>query len=337
MTPLSAEAVRRRIERLHIRVRQQMFDVARERFILYVPPREPTGGYGLLVFVPPWPQAAIPPGWSPILDRYGIIFVSAERSGNDENVLERRIPLALAALENVGKAHRIDPSRTFVGGFSGGARVAMRIALAYPDKFAGALLDAGSDPIGERGTPLPSTARLLQFQTRTKLAYATGAADEGGLSLDSASLASMQHWCVANVSVRNEPRVGHDVADGYVFGWAVNVLTADPKRETAALSECRARRSAEAQAALDRAAADIEQGRQAEAKEEIVEADRKYGGLAAPRSIELADRCSCGILDAAEGAASPGRRDESSAANAVPGVSASWLRQPVNREARPRI
>ena len=53
------------------------------------------------------------------------------------------------AAYNVMKRYAVDPQRVFVSGFSGGARVAMRLALAYPDLFRGALMDAGSDPIGD--------------------------------------------------------------------------------------------------------------------------------------------------------------------------------------------
>lgn len=57
----------------------------------------PPHGFALLVFVPPWQDARLPPEWAKVLDRYGAIFVSAARSGNDENVLGRREPLALLA------------------------------------------------------------------------------------------------------------------------------------------------------------------------------------------------------------------------------------------------
>ena len=51
---------------------------------------QPPGGSGLLVFVPPWQEARVPPGWAGALDRNGTIFVSAAHSGNEENVMARR-------------------------------------------------------------------------------------------------------------------------------------------------------------------------------------------------------------------------------------------------------
>ena len=63
----------------------------------------------------------------------------------------------------------IDPKRVYVGGLSGGSRAAEMTALAYPDVFRGALLNAGSDPIGgEAGIYLPPAELFRRFQ-ETKL------------------------------------------------------------------------------------------------------------------------------------------------------------------------
>jgi len=91
----------------------------------------------------------LPQEWVSVLDRYGVIFVSAARSGNDESVSGRREPLALLAAHNIMKEHPVDPEHIYVAGFSGGSRIALRLALGYPDLFHGAILNAGSDSIGD--------------------------------------------------------------------------------------------------------------------------------------------------------------------------------------------
>src|SRR5689334_18634000 len=92
LTPLAFERIKPHLSS----ARSQPLDLAQERFVVYVPQGEPPpGGYGLLVFVPPWPEAALPKDWAHVLDRRGMIFVSAARSGNDADTLDRRIPLAL--------------------------------------------------------------------------------------------------------------------------------------------------------------------------------------------------------------------------------------------------
>ena len=296
LTPITAESFRRKEASSGKVLQSAMFDIGGERFRVYVPQTKPAGGYGLLVFVPPWPQAALPEGWARVLDRYGIIFVSAERSSNIEKLLERRVPLALAGLENMKSAFNIDPERTFIGGFSGGSRVAMRIALAYPDKFDGVLLDAGSDPVGDIEAPVPAVPLMSAFQTRTRIAYITGADDETALSMDAASRTSMHYWCVDNIAVRNEYGVGHDVAHPGTFDWAIRFLIAAPKPDFARNAACRTARTAEAGAALAGVTAALDTGRRPEARRALLTADARYGGLIAPTSIELADRCSCGIF-----------------------------------------
>jgi pimeloyl-ACP methyl ester carboxylesterase len=78
-----------------------------------------------------------------------------------------------------------------VGGFSGGARVALRIALGYPDVFRGAILNAGSDPIGDSATPLPPRELFAGFQEEARLIYITGEKDPRW-AMDLDSMASMR-------------------------------------------------------------------------------------------------------------------------------------------------
>lgn len=303
LSPLAAEAVRRNLQASHTALRQELFDSRSEQFLVYVPNNRPAAGYGLLVFVPPWPQAQLPPGWARVLDKYGIIFASPLRAGNEQNVLERRLPLALAALSGIEARFQIDPAKRLIGGFSGGSRVAMQIALAYPDWFSGALLNAGSDPIGQNGIHLPAQDLMLAFQTHTRLAYVTGELDEASLSLDYASIDSMRHWCVGNVNVRNERGVGHEPASPQALDWAIQTLFGDARGDSSQLAACRAARETDVQGALAAVSGAISSGHAADVQRMLRELDGKYGGLAAPQSVKLADRCSCAMLNPVTGSA----------------------------------
>jgi hypothetical protein len=174
LTPLAAQAIERRLTDGHEAVAEQPVDLSKENFVIYVPPQRPANGYGLMVFVPPWQQATLPSGWAGVLDQHGVIFVSAARSGNDENVITRRVPLALIAAHNVIMRYAVDPKRIFVGGFSGGSRVALRLAVEFPDVFRGAFLNAGSDPIGVDPVAPPAKNLLRLFQESSRLVYVTG-------------------------------------------------------------------------------------------------------------------------------------------------------------------
>lgn len=303
LSPLEAEAIQRRLRASSSVIQPRFFDIEGESFLVYVPRSQPAAGYGLLVFVPPWPKAQIPPGWTEVLDRYGVILVSADRSGNDDAVLDRRVPLALAALAGVQAAFRIDPERTLVGGFSGGSRVALRMALTWPDLFRGALLNAGSDPVAAPPQHLPSAELFQAFQTRSRIAYVTGSLDQAAQDLDSASRASMQHWCVGDVTTVDEPGVAHDPATGRALDRAFQALFATPAPDTSRLAACRQARRQDASAAIDKAQRVVAGGDAADARRTLIAIDGGYGGLVAPQSVQLADKCGCGILEVSPAAA----------------------------------
>jgi hypothetical protein len=237
LSPLANEEVARAAARL----RPQAIDLNQESFSVYIPTRHPANGYALLVFVPPWQDARLPPGWAAALDEFGVVFVTAARSGNEENVIDRRIPLALLGAHNAMQRHPIDPDRVYIGGFSGGSRVAMKIALAYPDLFHGALLNAGSDPIGGSETPLPPDELFALFQSSTLLVYVTGSEDGLNRERDEVSRESMKSWCVFGTRVETMLKVGHEAATSYSLRRAMAALEQRAPIDPDKLTACRAR------------------------------------------------------------------------------------------------
>ncbi|WP_266183741.1 PHB depolymerase family esterase [Dyella humicola] len=291
VSPLNALRLQQQAEASHVSVSEQPIDLARERFALYVPAHEPPDGYALLVFVPPWSQAEVPPRWIPALDRLGVILVSAAQSGNDANVLDRRDPLALLAAHNVISRYHVDPSRVYVGGFSGGSRVALRLALGYPDLFHGALLEAGSDVIGEQ-VPVPPRDLLYRFQEATRVVYLTGQRDAFHEDADKQSRRSLQACCVFDVDNEPRPWAGHELADGASLERALKSLAVHRPAEPGKLASCRATMDSLLSQQLDQAQGLIANGATGPARQLLDQIDTRYGGLAAPRSVELAQRLS---------------------------------------------
>lgn len=289
LSPLTAWRVQRALNRSHQMPREQAIDLAREKFVLYVPSTQPPQGYALLVFVPPWEEAKLPPQWINAFDRHGMIFVSAANSGNDANVLDRREPLAILAAQNVLQRYRVDPSRVYVGGFSGGSRVALRLALGYPDLFRGALLHAGSDPIGDTQIPLPPAPLFRQFQESTRLVYLTGKKDSEHLDQDVRSRHALQDWCVFDVTTRTMPWIGHEIADPAELDHALTALTRSA-REPDKLDACRARIETQLAAQLHEVEDLIANNKTDKARAALSKLDAQYGGLAAPHSVELAEK-----------------------------------------------
>ena len=285
-TPLAALRLEQLALKSGQRAPDQPIDLASERFTLYVPETAPAKGYALLVFVSPAARSAVPRHWSPVLDRHGMIFVSAGNAGNDADVVERRAPLALLAARNVMARYRVDPERTYVGGISGGSRVAEELALGYPDLFRGALLEAGSNPLGGE-VALPPRDLFHRFQDQSRLVYLTGGRDSFHLEEDAHSRSSMADYCVFDIDTESAPNLGHELADAASLDSA---LTALEQHQGGDVPACRQRLEHEMTAALDQAAALLAAGKTSDAKKLLGETDARFGGLAAPRIIELAER-----------------------------------------------
>jgi dienelactone hydrolase len=290
LSPLAAAQVQAKLSLSKERLIEQSIDLVAERFALYVPPRAPPHGYALLVFVPPWDDARLPSGWAGELDEYGMIYVSAARSGNDENVLGRREPLALLAAYNVMRRYAVDADHVYVGGFSGGARIALRLALGYPDVFRGALLNAGSDALGdseEGGAPLPPRQLFQRFQESSRLVYVTGEQDMTHLAFDAHSLRSMHSWCVFDLDSTTIFGVAHEIATPAALSAALRALLAPPRPDPAKLASCRAGIEKSLAAQLQKVKALMAAGLRPAAAKQLLEIDRRFGGLAAPESTEL--------------------------------------------------
>jgi Esterase PHB depolymerase len=287
LSPLTVAKIPQALARAGAGLSAQPIDLAGERFVIYVPPVPPPGGYGLMVFVPPWPEAKLPLGWAPVLHRYGLIFVSAARSDNETSALARREPLALLAEQNIVRRYKVDPQRVYVAGFSGGSRIAMRLALGYPDVFRGALMNAGSDPIGDGDIPLPPRDLFQQFQQSTRLVYVSGQRDVVAVGRDGGSAQSMRNWCVFDLEAEVTPWVSHAAADPAALDHALDALTHPRPPDPGKLAACRAGLETKVTAELDQAQALIARGHRPEAQKLLEKIDRRFGGLAAPRSVEL--------------------------------------------------
>lgn len=296
LSPLSLAAVHRVLARSRKSLPVYPLDLAKETFLVYVPPGAPPSphGFALLVFIPPWRQARLPFGWASQLDRYGFIFVTPASAGNTAVVLSRRVPLALAAETNIAREYPIDPSRIYVGGFSGGSRVALRVALGYPDVFRGALLHAGADPLGNRD-PVPPRNLFMRFQNSTRLVYITGERDPFRLAADASSLQSMRELCVFDVETTEIPYASHQVMSSQAFGRALEELLHPVPPDPGRLGACRSRIRSQIDRKLAQAAELISKDRRAPARKLLLAINEHYGGLAAPRIVELARRCRCGL------------------------------------------
>jgi hypothetical protein len=290
LTPLTSARLIRKAAQSGAKVREYPVDLAHEKYVLFVPPTQPQKGYALLVFVEPWEFAGVPRAWISVLERHGVIFVTAEHSGNTESVYERRIPLALIAAYNVIKQYPVDPSRVYIGGMSGGSRIAERMVLAYPELFHAALLHSSSDPIGTAEVPLPAPDLFRQFQESVRLVYITGQYDAPNIEKDEISRASMRDWCAFDIVTKPLPFAGHELAGASDFEPALIALEGHAPAKPKLLSACREHKSTELAEKLQQIEALLEAGKSPAARTLLEQVDAHFGGLATPRSVELASQ-----------------------------------------------
>ncbi len=152
----SPAAIARRMgERVNEQAAEKDYEIANEAFDVYVPADcNSQMPYGLMVWISPNDKGTILKGWQPLMDKYRLIWVGANNSGNKQNTRARRIPLALDAAHNIKKLYVIDPNRIYLGGLSGGGRTASMMAFHYSDVFDGAIFIIGANYW--RRTKIPS-------------------------------------------------------------------------------------------------------------------------------------------------------------------------------------
>jgi predicted esterase len=145
------------------------YDSAKQRYQLFVP-KDYTKerAWPLVLFISPGDSPGGWGAWRRACEEQGALFCAPYGAGNNCPI-GQRCRIVLDALDDVRRAYHIDPDRTYVSGFSGGARMSCTIGFCLPEYFGGIV------PIG--GTnPLPKLS-YLKHRIRDRLAVAHVAGD----------------------------------------------------------------------------------------------------------------------------------------------------------------
>ncbi len=112
---------------------------------IYVPktydPKKPAG---VIVFISPsesWGGSRRV--YNSVLDRYNLIWAGITGAGDKQPVNERLMK-AIMTPTMLAQQYSLDPARIFIGGFSGGAPVAMILSTGKPELFRGGLFVGGA-------------------------------------------------------------------------------------------------------------------------------------------------------------------------------------------------
>jgi poly(3-hydroxybutyrate) depolymerase len=147
------------------------FDSTKQRYQLFVPKGyDARQSWPLLLFISAGDQPAGWSSWQKTCERAGVFFASPYAAGNNTPP-GPRTRIVLDVLDDVRRAYRIDPERTYVTGFSGGGRMACAIGFALPECFGGVVPVCGTNPISG-----PTYLRH-RIQDRLSVAFVTGEKD----------------------------------------------------------------------------------------------------------------------------------------------------------------
>lgn len=133
----------RRFNWRHVSLKEP-YEIKDESFEVYVPAPKQDVKYGLIVWINSDDPGTPPADWLPVLEKHHLIWIGANKSGN-QVAMARRFALALDGAMNMQQHYDIDPARVYLVGLSGGGRTASRVGLVYPDVFRGVVPIVGCD------------------------------------------------------------------------------------------------------------------------------------------------------------------------------------------------
>lgn len=200
------------------------YDSTAQSYERYVPKSlKPQESPGLVLFVSPSDQGQ---GWNAfrdVCDSQRLIFASPHRAGNGVDT-RQRIRIALDVLDELRRDFGIDPDRTYIGGFSGGGRIACAIGFSLPEYFGGVI------PVCAAGDLREETWLRHRVRERISVAHLTGESD-----FNRGEVERFRGPMLAAVGVRSKvwvaPRTGHAVPTTPVVKEAIEWLEqAAPQR-----------------------------------------------------------------------------------------------------------
>lgn len=99
---------------------------------------------GLMVYISPTPRGRLPRGWRTAIEDENLIWISANRSGNNIHTAKRML-YAVLGPQIAAKNYVIDGGRVYLSGFSGGGKVASMVAIDFANLFKGAVYIGGAE------------------------------------------------------------------------------------------------------------------------------------------------------------------------------------------------
>lgn len=126
------------------------YESTEQSYDLFVPekntPTDSARGFPLVVFISAGNNPVGWSNWQDVCRKHGVLFAAPREAGNN-TPMPRRVRIVLDVLDDVRRKHRVDADRTYLAGFSGGARVASAIGFALPEYFGGVVAVCGGSEL----------------------------------------------------------------------------------------------------------------------------------------------------------------------------------------------
>lgn len=111
---------------------------------MYVPETYDKGKpAGLMVYISPTTRGTLPRAWRSAMDDEYLIWISANRSGNNIDTSKRML-YAVLGPQIAARNYSLDGDRIYLSGFSGGGKVASMVAIDFANLFKGAIYIGGA-------------------------------------------------------------------------------------------------------------------------------------------------------------------------------------------------
>jgi predicted esterase len=231
------------VQRFGFNVPFPAYEITNETFHIVVPENLTTNSpIGLLVWISPSDESKLPPDWKPILAKHQLIYACPLRAGNGRDPLDR-FRLALDAAFNLCRQYKISREHIFIGGFSGGSRLASMLGVAYSDVFGGTLCVCGVNfyqpivtPAKEYwpGTYVPVTGMVKLAKSKGKFVLVTGEKDMNRENTKLCAEKGFKATGFKEVFYLEVPGMGHALPPAGYFTQAIEFLT---KPDVAALTK----------------------------------------------------------------------------------------------------
>ncbi len=195
------------------------YDSSNLTYQLFVPEQySPDKSWPVVLFVSPGNRGTGFNRWQQVCRREQIIFASPHAAGNN-TPMPTRIRIVMDVLDDVRRRYNVDPDRTYIGGFSGGGRVACSIAFALPEYFGGVL------PVCAGGELRQESSLRRRVIDRLSVAQLTGETD-----FNRGECERLHQTELSGVGVRCRtwiaPKTGHAMPNADIFSEAFKWLEA---------------------------------------------------------------------------------------------------------------